>query len=73
MSGGGTRSPWPPPFTGRLMSLHARHFEKNLDRFETQKCTGPLFYRINLAPADIHFAQRSYWQAFMTVRNQVDT
>jgi len=55
------------------MSLHARHFEKNLDRFETQKCTGPLFYRINLAPADIHFAQRSYWQAFMTVRNQVDT
>jgi len=55
------------------MSLHAHHFGKNLDRFETQTCTGPLFYRIIFAPADIHFARRSYWQAFTTVRNQVDT
>jgi hypothetical protein len=55
------------------MSLHAHHFGRNLNRFKTQTCTGPLFYRIIFAPADIHFARRPYWQALMTVRNQVDT
>lgn len=55
------------------MSLHAHHFGKKLDRFKTQTCTGPLFYRIIFAPADIHFARGSYWQSFTTVRNQVDT